>query len=234
MREELPASDIGKEIVQHADDQRHAVPHARLDRRLSIAEAILLSLVAVLAGWSGYAAAKWSTDSSLNLAQESAARTKGNRVQAQSMQTRNFDASTFNAWFAAYTAGNREAMDLAVRRFRPEFRAAFDAWRATNPETNPDAPPGPTYMTNYHPPGAATVKALDAAADHHFERGESAGRTADDYVRTTVFLAIVLFVVGISAHFPVRGGRYVLIGVGSTLLVFSLVLILGLPGPPSH
>jgi hypothetical protein len=89
-------------------------------------------------------------------------------------------------------------------------------------------------MTNYHPPGEATVHALDAEADRQFARGSSAGRTSDDYVRATVFLAIVLFVVGISSHFPVRGGRYMLVAVGGTLLVVSVVIIVGLPGPPAH
>jgi hypothetical protein len=109
---------------------------------------------------------------------------------------------------------------------------AFDAWRATRPETNAAAPRGPTYMPQYRQPGLRRAQVLDAAADRAFERGESAGRTSDDYVRTTLFLAIVLFVVGISAHFPIRGGRYVLIALGSSLLVFSLVLVAALPGPP--
>jgi hypothetical protein len=40
-------------------------------------------------------------------------------------------------------------------------------------------------------------------------------------------------VVGISAHFPLRSGRYVLIALGTALLVFSVVLVAGLPGPPA-
>ena len=40
----------------------------------------------------------------------------------------------------------------------PSFRVAFDAWRATNPETNPNAPRGPTFMPQYHQPGASGGK----------------------------------------------------------------------------
>jgi hypothetical protein len=47
-----------------------------------------------------------------------------------------------------------------------------------------------------------------------------------------VFLALVLFLVGISSHFPVRQVRYGLIGLGVLLLGFSVVQLLGLPGPP--
>jgi hypothetical protein len=40
----------------------------------------LLSLVAFTAAWSGYAAAKWSTDASFKLAKASPTRTKANRA----------------------------------------------------------------------------------------------------------------------------------------------------------
>jgi hypothetical protein len=119
-----------------------------------------------------------------------------------------------------------------VRRFRPEFAAAFDAWRATNPETNPTAPRGPTYMPQYRQPALAEAKRLEEKADEAFAAGASADQTADKYVRVTVFLASVLFLVGISTHFPVRGARYGLIVLGAAVLVASLVQLAQLPRPP--
>jgi len=61
MPEGLSASEVGKEIAEHRE---HHAPedHSRRDRYVSIAEAVLLSLVAIMAAWSGYAAAKWGTD----------------------------------------------------------------------------------------------------------------------------------------------------------------------------
>jgi hypothetical protein len=226
--EGLSAREVGKEIVEHA---RH--DSVGRDRLLSIGEAVLLSIVALLAAWSGYAAAKWSTESRLDLAEASSARSEANRSNLDALELRNLDSSAFEAWFAAYTAGNQEAMALAARRFRPSFRVAFDAWRATSPETNPDAPRGPTYMPQYRQPGLARARALDEQADEAFAAGSSAGKTADDYIRGTVFLAVVLFLVGISTHFPLRSARYALIGLATVLLVVSVVQLAGLPRPPS-
>jgi hypothetical protein len=223
----LAAPEVGKEIGQRA---RHSTRER--DRILSIAEAVLLSLVALLAGWSGYAAAKWSTESRVTLAEASTARTKANRANLDAMELRNLDSSTFEAWFAAYTAGNDEAMAVAEHRFRPEFRVAFDAWRATKPESNPRAPPGPTYMPQYREPGLAEAGRLDQKADEAFTSGVTAAQRSDDYVRTTVFLATVLFLVGISTQFPLRGVRYGLVALGAVLLVFSVVQLAQLPGPP--
>jgi len=233
MPEGLSADEVGKEIAGHAKHGGGDGSHSRRDRVLSITEALLLSIVALMAAWSGYAAAKWSTESRVGLAEASTARTKANRANVQAIELRNFDSSTFEAWFAAYTAHNEQAMAIAEHRFRPQFRVAFEAWRATKPETNPNAPRGPTYMPQYHEPGLAKSKALDDQADEAFATGASAGETSDKYVRTTVFLASVLFLVGISTQFPVRGGRYGLLALAAVLLIVSLVQLTQLPGPPT-
>lgn len=231
MAEGLSAAEVGKEIGEH----KHATEAAEKDRRdrvLSVLEALLLSLVAVLAAYSGYAAAKWSTHSSVELAKASAARTKANRADLEALQLRTLDSVSFNAWFSAFTAKNHGAELLAEKRLRPGYRPAFYAWLATDPAHNPNAPPGPSYMPQYVIAQETQANADDAEADASFASGSAAGATSDKYVRDTVFLATVLFLVGISGHFPMRQARYALVGIGSLILLFAVVQLLGLPGPP--
>ncbi len=235
MPEGLSASEVGKEIAEHRKQAKHAAadpPESRHDRWLTIVEAVLLSLVAVLAAYSGYAAAKWGTESSVKLATASAARTKANRADLEAIVTRTLDSASFNAWFTAFTAGNARAEQLAEKRMRPGYRPAFNAWLATNPAHNPKAPAGPAYMPQYIIPQQKAAAAYDAQADAAFAAGTAAGSTADEYIRDTVFLATVLFLVGISGHFRIRQARIGLIGVGTLLLVFALIQLLGLPAPP--
>jgi hypothetical protein len=207
--------------------------HERHDRWLSIVEALLLSLVAVLAAYSGYAAAKWGTESSVTLAKASAERTKANRADTEGIVIRTLDSASFNAWFTAFTAGNANAERLAERRMRPGYRPAFNAWQATDPAHNPNAPPGPAYMPQYVIPQDAAARAHDVRADAAFAKGAKAGQTADKYIRATVFLATVLFLVGISGHFRIRQARLGLIGAGGVLLAFAVIQLLDLPGPPA-
>ncbi len=231
MPEGLSAAEVGKEIAEH---KRHQEPDdaGGRDRAISIVEALVLSLVAVLAAYSGFAAAKWGTESSVSLAKASALRTKANRNDLEAIVTRTLDSVSFNAWFTAFTAGNIKAERLAMRRLRPGYRPAFDAWLRTDPLHNPNSPPGPAYMPQYVIPEATHARAYDRAADAAFARGTDAGGTSDKYVRDTVFLATVLFLVGISSHFHIRQARYALVGVGILLLVFSVIQLLGLPAPP--
>jgi hypothetical protein len=232
MPEGLSPAEVGKEIAGH---KKHAAAHAadgHRDRWLSVIEAVLLSLVAVLAAYSGYAAAKWSTESSVTLATASAQRTKANRADLEALVTRTLDSATFNAWFTAFTADDANAERLAARRMRPGYRPAFNAWLATDPEHNAKAPPGPAYMPQYIIPQDAAARAFDARADAAFTRGAAAGATADKYIRETVFLATVLFLVGISGQFRVRQARFGLVAFGTLLLAFAVFRLLGLPGPP--
>jgi hypothetical protein len=228
----LSAPEVGKEIAEHSRRSEPASEHRR-DRLLSITEAILLSLVAVLAAYSGYAAAKWATESSVSLARASTSRAKANRADLEALQIRTLDSVSFNAWFAGFSAGNANAQRIAEKRFRPGYRPAFKAWLATDPAHNPHAPPGPAYMPQYVIPQEQLSFAYDGEADGLFLKGAQAGATSDKYVRVTVFLATVLFLVGISGHFPLRQARYGLIGVGGLLLVFSVAQLLELPGPPA-
>jgi hypothetical protein len=215
---------------------KHAISepeHERREHLITISEAVLLSLVTLAAAWSGYSAAKWSTHSSVTLAKASADRAKSNRAYLTALEVRNLDSTFFNAWLNAYASGNARVIALSERRFRPDFRVAFEAWRATKPETNPNAPRGPTYMPQYKQPLQARALALDARATTAFNEGSEAGATADKYIRGTVLLATVLFLVGLSTHFPLHSVRYGLVGLGAVLLIISAVQLLTLPRPPS-
>jgi hypothetical protein len=201
-------------------------------RTVAVVESVLLAVVALLAGWSGYAAARWSTESRLQLAQASTARTEGSQANLEAMEARNLDASMFNTWFTAWTAADERAQGLAVRRFRPEFRRAFDAWLATGPAENPDAPAGPLSMPQYEQPDRARAVALNQEADRHFALGAEYGANADQYVRVTVLLAAVLFIVGISTHIAYRAARIPLVAMAGITALYAAVLIVIAPRPP--
>ena len=241
MPEGLSPSEVGKELAEHRhkteekekEQREGAAAEARgRERWLTITEATLLAVVAILAAWSGFASAKWSTHSSLDLAKASAARTEANRAAYQAADLKNFDSLTFNSWFTAYVAHNKAAMRVAQERFRPLFLTAFEAWLATDPFKNPNAPKGPTYMPQYKQPELAASNALDKKADVYYALGEQAGGNADGYVRTTVYLATVLFLVGISGHFKVRSARIGLISIAGVILVFSVISLILAPKPP--
>jgi hypothetical protein len=240
MSEGLSPIETGKKLHEHGEaaeraeqEGGHAEAGERHSRIVQICEAILLALVTLTAAWAGYSAAKWSTESRVDIARASTLGNLATRDDLAAISLRDFDASTFNAWFIAYTLNSPQKEAIAVRRFRPQFLVAFNAWMATNPLHNPHAPPGPTYMPQYQQPAQTQANTLDGESAAKFQAGNQAALISDNYVRITVFLAAVLFLVGIGSSFKLPGIRYALVAFGSVLLIFSVVLILQQPGLPS-
>lgn len=232
---ESVSADLAGELGDHQHPERRAQAmseHAGRDRAISIVEALLLSIVALLTAWSGYSAAKWGTHSSLSLAKASGARSRASADQIEATQIQTLDSVSFNAVEAAYVANNARLFRIAVRRLRPGYRPAFEAWLATHPLKNPNAPPDPSDMPQYVIPQQRQAQVLTARSNAYFSEGESAAGTADRYVRLTVLLAAVLFLAGIGSRFPLRSARYGLAALAGALLLVSVVELLGLPGPP--
>jgi hypothetical protein len=236
MPEGLSPIEAGKQLHEHNKEPHDPAPPAGGDqhsRIVQVGEALLLSLVTIAAAWSGFAAAKWGTESSIELARSATLRNLASRADLAALSTRNFDSSTFSAWFTAFTLDDRQKQATAERRFRPEFRVAFDAWMATDPLHNPRAAPGPTYVPEYKLADQAKADALDHEAEEASAAGIHAGLVSDEYIRITVFLAAVLFMVGIGSTFKLHTVRYVLICVGAVLLILATVLIARQPGIPA-
>src|SRR5579862_3302698 len=97
MPEGLSAAEVSKEVHEHAE---HTRDHGH-DKWVAALEAAVLSIVTLIAAWSGYSAAKFSTESSLHLAKASAARAEANRAYQESTDVRIGDAIVFNAWLGA-------------------------------------------------------------------------------------------------------------------------------------
>jgi hypothetical protein len=239
MAEGLNPIESGKKLHEHGEAANRPTEksdsHDRTrehHRVIQICEAALLAVVTITAAWAGYSAARWGTASRVDIAQSSTLRNLATRADLSALSTRNFDSSTFEAWFTAFTLDNPQKEAVAEHRFRPGFRVAFNAWLATDPVHNPHAPPGPTYMPQYKLAAQQKANAFDHAANVKFDAGNHDGLISDNYVRITVFLAAVLFLVGIGSSFKLAGVRYALIAFGSVLLIFSVVLILQQPGLP--
>jgi hypothetical protein len=242
MAEGLSSSEVAGEISRHKSHSAEHSPDGQgsdsgdepreHDRILSIVEAVMLAIVALLAAYTGFASAKWNTESSIHLAQASAARTEANRAALNAQNLKNFDSTTFNTWFTAYVSGDTAAEAVAVRRFRPAFRVAFDAWLATHPFTNAKAPPGPTYMAEYKQPELAVASALDGKATDEYTLGVQAGSNADNYIRDTIYLATILFLIGISGHFRFLRIRLALVTLSAIMMIVAIVEIATSPPIP--
>jgi hypothetical protein len=204
------------------EEQKHSV-------LLEFSEAIVLAVVAILTAWSGYQAARWDGRNALLYGEANKDRVLATQASTQGGQYQLFDATTFNAWLQATTEHNAPLAAFYVKRFSAPYTVAFHAWLKTNPFHNPNAPAGPAYMPQYHNPQLMQAEALNNQASATFEQGTSARETADDYVRATVLLATVLFLVALSQRFKDTRIRAALLLFGTVLVAFGVAEIATYP-----
>jgi hypothetical protein len=215
--------DIAHHLHEVSERQKEEEKEERHRSMLhEIIEALLLALVAILTAWSGYQAARWDGRNALYYGEANKDRVTATQVSNLGGQFLLFDATTFNGWLAATVQGNTTLGPIYVQRFTPPYRVAFDAWLKTDPLHNPKAPPGPGYMPQYHNPQLDQANALNNAASAVFEQGTSARETADKYVRATILLATVLFLVALSQRFKAGPIRLALLVLGTGLVAYAL------------
>jgi hypothetical protein len=199
------------------------------ERLFELGAVLLLSLATVGIAWSGYQAARWSGVQSESYAEASTARAKANRASTLGGQERIQDLLNFNRWLEASTSGNQQLADLYVRRFRPEFLPAFDAWIAQDPLHNPAAIATPLLVPQYKIKNFERADALERVGDEHFNEGKNDTDHADAYIFATVFYATVLFFAGISMRFAWAPMRLTVLMLGLLAFAYATVRVLSLP-----
>ncbi len=205
------------------DDRRHAFD------RIEIVEVTVLALVAIATAWSGYQATQWGGRQAVLYGQASTTRFAADAASTRGGQFLVADATVFTAWLQAHSAGDTQLEGVLLRRFTPEYRAAFEAWLKTDPFTDPSAPAGPGYMPGFHQPDLEHAASLNALASSLFAQGTTARETANKYVRDTVLFATVLFLIAVAQRFKERRIRIAANALALALLAYSLASLVILP-----
>jgi hypothetical protein len=216
------------EIAQHLSEHNHS-SHTLGHEILEIAEAIVLALVAIATAWSGYQAALWTGHQEELYGHASKLEVEAEGAATFANQERLYNAATTVEWLKAEAHGDKKLAAIFERRFLPEFRSTFQAWKQTDPLNNPNAPAGPQLMADYRSPKATEAVKLTSEANAVFEVGTRARQHSDKYVRVTVTLATVLLLVAISQRFKSRNVRLGLLVIATLLLCLPGYHLLTLP-----
>jgi hypothetical protein len=217
------------EVAQHLSGHEHQFRAEPWQEKTEIVEVIILAIVAIATAWSGYQAAKWDGEQAFDYGTSSRLHTQANDASTLGGQQKLLDISTFNTWIQAEQQGNEQLAALYVRRFSPEYKVAFDAWLKTRPFTDPNAPPGPSFMPEYHNSQTEMSVELNAQGTEVFNEGTEARDTSDKYVRQTVLFALALFLIAIAQRFRYKGVRIAAVALAGTVAVFALIGEIGLP-----
>jgi hypothetical protein len=189
-------------------------------KHLELVATVLLAVAAVATAWSSYQATRWNGEQAKAASQTNAIRIDAARAQGEAQAETEVDVALFIQWVDAHANGEEDLADFYASRFRDEFQPAFDAWLATDPLQDPDAPLSPFAMPEYQ------VAAQDQADEYDRQAEVSAAlvrrniQRAGNYVLAVVLFAVALFFAGISTKLDSERLR-------TTVLVTGWVVFLG-------
>jgi hypothetical protein len=137
--------------------------------------------------------------------------------------------ATFIQWIDAHATRDTALEDFYRKRFRPEFKPAFNAWIATRPFTNPGDPLTPFTMPEYRLAATAEAERLDQAAEASSAAVRRNLQHAANYVLGVVLFAVALFFAGMSTKLHTPGLRKAMLVVGCVLFVGTAAWIATFP-----
>jgi hypothetical protein len=225
------AGGANLEIAQRLNEKHgQARKHGSLaEEIIEILEAVVLAVVAIATAYSGYQASLWDGRQGELYGEAARINTSGAELALRSGQERLYDTVTFNSWLYCKSRGEEALSRFIERRFRAEYRVAFNEWLKLDPINNAAAPPSPAMMSIYKNANGEQSAALSRKASEIFESGTRARETGDRYVRVTVFLATVLLLTAISQRFRIKSIRTCLVTFSLLLVIAGLWNLLKLP-----
>jgi hypothetical protein len=197
----------------------------RADGLLELVATATLALATVATAWSGYQASRWNGEQATAFSRASAMRIESTKSASLADSQTQIDVATFIQWVDAYAQQQAELADFYYKRFRSEFRPAMDAWIATKPLRNHDAPLTPFAMPEYQVEARAKAEQLDAEAERWSARARTNVQRATNYVLAVVLFAAVLFFAGMSTRLSTPLLRRILLGFAVVLFVGTMAWI---------
>jgi hypothetical protein len=196
-----------------------------MTHRLEVLSTVLLAFAAVATSWSGYQATRWNGEQAKASGRTNAIRIDAARAQGLSQAQTQVDVATFAQWVDAYALQRTELADFYFKRFRKEFRPAVDAWIATRPLKNPEAPLTPFAMPEYKLAAAAEAKRLDAEAEISSATVRRDIQRSSNYVLGVVLFSVSLFFAGMSTKLSDNRLRTFTLVVGCAVFLSTLIWI---------
>ena len=223
-----------------------AQAESKFNTRLESIASIVLAIAVVLTAWAAFEAAKWGGEQSVQFSVAGASRTESTRADTRGGQLAQIDVAMYTDFVGAYfedlASGAIEPYDgtafvpttgtfsgFLYDRFRDEFRPAMDAWLATDPGSNPDAPATPFVMPEYTVAEFEEADALAVIADQAAVDARAANQNGDNYVLTAVLFAAVLFFSGVASKLENRWNRLAVNFIGIIGVVVGAVILISLP-----
>lgn len=201
----------------------------RFKHSLELATTIIIAVATIASAWCAYQATLWGGIQTFRLSAVTALGRKSAEQTIRAGQMRTMDAILFVEYLKGKERHRDSLAEFFYHRFRPELKRAIDAWLATKPFQNPQAPPHPFVMDEYSLEQEQEAKRLNEESAQKFEDAKQANENSDRYIMLTVLFASVMFFSGISTQFETPRSKIALLVIGAFVLCAALGMVCTYP-----
>jgi hypothetical protein len=185
----------------------------RSNRFLEVIAVLLLGITTIGTAWCGYQASQWNGEQGDLARASSDQRVEANRLFGLATQKTSYDASVIAQYAEIYRSGDTALLDFFKKTLiRPDFLPTLESW-----ETQVRAGGVPTSLFSdqaYLDSQFGGYQEAAAKSEASGVASQEAGDTANQYVVTTILLAIALFFAGVTSSFQFTPARVFLLILG--------------------
>ena len=199
----------------------------KLDK-MDLAYATILGLAVVTSAWCGYQHELWSSALTFELKQANTAHREFTTAELKETQSTVMDEIAFTGYLDAVSNHDQKLSNYYKNSFRPEMRAAFDAWIKTDPFNNATAKASPFDMPEY--PLASDYEKANSflqMADEKSQNASMMSSIASNYVFFISMYASVSFLEGIGRVFASKKMQMIFLAMGAILFSGTTIVMFG-------
>ncbi|HNR51565.1 MAG: hypothetical protein BWZ01_01693 [Deltaproteobacteria bacterium ADurb.BinA179] len=197
----------------------------RNEKVLERLSTVLLVLATMTSTWSAYQATRWSGVQTVGFSESTIMRAEAARRTNIETQLVSIDVGLFVQYYEAVSKNDKPFADFLFQRFRPELKAATEAWLKSDPMNNPNAPLSPFVMEEYSVEGSNETLALIERAEKTFETARNAKQSMEEYIFLAVLFELVLFFSSTSMKFKTYSLKALMLSLSAAVYAVGLVLL---------
>jgi hypothetical protein len=204
-------------------------PNGVSNRTIEIFAVMLLGIATVASAWCAYQSSQWDNQETREGRTATETRIEETRLYTRGTQLGMYDTTILTSYASA--VANKQTvlsgfiMDTLVR---PELAPIIREWEDKIASGDSDVSgllDNPEYLDSLF----ADADAAEALAREADDRSEAAGRNANDYLMTTLFMASALFFAGVLTSLQSRAAKLLLLAAAISTLAIGAGRLAGLP-----
>jgi hypothetical protein len=216
------AEAVNKSGIQ-AGQEGQAAGTRDWDRRTNMLALLLMAVATLGSSWSGYQATLWDGIQAFLMMDATGQSRDANEKALTANGQRAMDGAMFVEYSRDLYEGRELLAEFFLARMRPELQQAIQAWLATHPLKNPNAPPTPFAMPQYRLRLDDEARESAAKYDATYKEARRANLTSDTYALLGVLFTASLFLAGLVSGFDDKLIRRMILGLSFAVLLLAAV-----------